>query len=417
MPRAQSMDVINDSTTMTSRIDTMLLGVREDWDSSPEIKWNPGDPLYKHPSDRNAVYDEGNPEWGGAATVIGNNQCARRMVELFDDGERYEHMRCEECLVSWSGAEAKCWCCGQVRATVSSMRADQIYHGNYIRYMREMYRTPDDIRTAVRTQRRQHEFTVEIEYDIDLDRYRITGRYRGGHAVMVVETSEMARETGDEVRRQIIERLGGYLRVPADVIQAYGRIERQPDDPGPIYFNHDVETFGFRPDAAAAEDLVTYSNRDVELTRAWFTEVSSPQVVNVSNIDVHSWLRDEMRNLVREADDEFMRQALWGDGNPITYPRAIQRYEPPAPQGGIRAALMTMDEASARIERPSMAEALGFLAQPASIDELDRSDTIAIPSEIPTATPPMPEPLAVGEQFAQSVTYRPTVTRSPRVLP
>lgn len=91
MTSAQTMDVLNDSTTLQSRIDTVLAAPDLDW--ANDSGWQPGDPLYDHPWD-----------FGSSST-----QYVRYMVETIDDPEPL--MRCETCDVDWSGDEA-CWLCG-----------------------------------------------------------------------------------------------------------------------------------------------------------------------------------------------------------------------------------------------------------------------------------------------------------------
>lgn len=87
MTRARTVDVLNDSTTLQSRIDTVLAAPDLDW--SNDSGWQPGDPLYEHP-------------WN-------HGDYTRRMFEIIYDPER--GMRCDACQVSWSGPEA-CWVCG-----------------------------------------------------------------------------------------------------------------------------------------------------------------------------------------------------------------------------------------------------------------------------------------------------------------
>lgn len=86
MTRAQSVDVVNDSTTMQSRIDTVLATPDLDW--ANDSGWHPGDPLYAWP---------------------GNY--VRPLFEVLDEAEPY--VRCEPCGVSWgrAGGDA-CWNCG-----------------------------------------------------------------------------------------------------------------------------------------------------------------------------------------------------------------------------------------------------------------------------------------------------------------
>lgn len=113
MTRAQSMDVINDSTTLQSRIDTVLAAPIMEWDNSDEIQWQPGDPVYPHPSVREDFYVQ-NDEDGDVYWFSGGNY-VRRMYDLIYDyhTDRMEAtMGCQKCLVSGALNELECWNCG-----------------------------------------------------------------------------------------------------------------------------------------------------------------------------------------------------------------------------------------------------------------------------------------------------------------
>lgn len=87
MTRAQTMDVVNDSTTVQSRIDTVLAG-GDDYDWSPDIEWYPGDPLYDAPTGASQFFPD------------------THEVPWFP-----RTMRCLTCETWWADAEA-CWLCG-----------------------------------------------------------------------------------------------------------------------------------------------------------------------------------------------------------------------------------------------------------------------------------------------------------------
>lgn len=94
MTRAQTVDVLNDSTTVQSRIDTVLAAPDLDW--SNDSGWQPGDPLYDRPN----PYLRYGDQW------------VRPLIQLIEDGAEWgDYARCEACQVSWSGPEA-CWLCG-----------------------------------------------------------------------------------------------------------------------------------------------------------------------------------------------------------------------------------------------------------------------------------------------------------------
>lgn len=114
MTRAQAMDVVNDSTTMQSRIDAVLAAPIMEWDHSPEIKWQPGDPLYQHPHLRTDIHtlvdSDGDEIWFQGGNFV------RRMYDVIDDyaTERMAGtMGCQTCLVSGDLNELECWNCGK----------------------------------------------------------------------------------------------------------------------------------------------------------------------------------------------------------------------------------------------------------------------------------------------------------------
>lgn len=89
MTRAQTTEVLNDTTSVQSRIDTVLSTPVLDW--ANDSGWHPGDPLYDYP----------NPTRG--------EQYTRRMLEVIDTDDYW--MRCEPCQVSWGSGDT-CWNCG-----------------------------------------------------------------------------------------------------------------------------------------------------------------------------------------------------------------------------------------------------------------------------------------------------------------
>jgi hypothetical protein len=80
-------EILNDSTSVQSRIDTVLATPELDWTN--ESAWFPGDPLYSSPG------------------------CTPR--HMFDLIEQWTApARCEPCQVRWSG-DTPCWVCGEPR--------------------------------------------------------------------------------------------------------------------------------------------------------------------------------------------------------------------------------------------------------------------------------------------------------------
>lgn len=146
MTRAQSMEVINDSTTLQSRIDAVLAAPIMEWDHSPDIGWQPGDPLWPHPKDRmDEVQDWSSPVlemphgWLYSRAQSGDaGNCPRWMMEIVglddyfvghdDDGNAvwgvtFNHddtmdsslyyVDCDDCLVGIGDEETNCWVCGK----------------------------------------------------------------------------------------------------------------------------------------------------------------------------------------------------------------------------------------------------------------------------------------------------------------
>ena len=153
MSRAQAIDVINDATTMQSRIDAVLMGVPDEWDYSPDIQWQPGDPLWPHPHSRyDEVLDFSSPARTSSPVFTdddvspqtyddeagGGGNYVRPMLEivgLYDhytganengdaqyvmgfgydptnDGYSY-YVDCDDCQVGVGYDERDCWNCGQ----------------------------------------------------------------------------------------------------------------------------------------------------------------------------------------------------------------------------------------------------------------------------------------------------------------
>jgi hypothetical protein len=85
--RNDSIEALNDATTTTSRIDTVLAG-QEGLDVDPDITWVPGDPLFDQPYDND-----------------------------YAGHYREPVARCSTCNVNWKGEEP-CWVCGEQRPHV-----------------------------------------------------------------------------------------------------------------------------------------------------------------------------------------------------------------------------------------------------------------------------------------------------------
>lgn len=153
------MEVINDSTTMQSRIDAVLAAPIMEWDFSPDIQWQPGDPLWKHPDERSdEVIDYSGPAlqmphgWYASRPDVGGGNCPRYMLEIvgYDDyfagtdrdgNVTYEpyfghddtmdgalHLvDCDDCMVGLGDDEVNCWVCGKrvLMETKAAIRAEQ----------------------------------------------------------------------------------------------------------------------------------------------------------------------------------------------------------------------------------------------------------------------------------------------------
>ena len=124
MTRAQTMDVVNDSTSIQSRIDAVLGSADSDYDWSPDIKWWPGDPLYPHPRRRGAEWYSyespvlETPHGYSPAGFGGGGNCVRHMVDAFDLEDEFDLFfsaigDCRDCEVGIGWAEVDCWNCGK----------------------------------------------------------------------------------------------------------------------------------------------------------------------------------------------------------------------------------------------------------------------------------------------------------------
>jgi hypothetical protein len=105
--RNDSIEVLNDATTATSRIDTVLAG-QEGLDVDPDITWVPGDPLFDQPYDND---------------YAGNY--------------REPVSRCRTCDVNWQGDEP-CWICGEEKPLVYGMFTESYSIWDLITSMEEV---------------------------------------------------------------------------------------------------------------------------------------------------------------------------------------------------------------------------------------------------------------------------------------
>lgn len=149
------MAVVNDATTMQSRIDAVLAAPIMEWDYSPEIQWQPGDPIWKHPDERtDEVIDFAGPAlemphgWCASRPEQGGGNCPRYMLEIIGlddfftgnddngnamydtvfgsddtmDGSDYL-VDCEDCMVGIGNEEVHCWNCGERVLMISKMES------------------------------------------------------------------------------------------------------------------------------------------------------------------------------------------------------------------------------------------------------------------------------------------------------
>lgn len=196
MTRAQTMDVINDSTTIQSRIDAVLADPTLQWDYSPDIQWQPGDPLWPHPSERRSEeINFSSPVlqqphgWAYSMSERGGGNHVRPMFEIIGlddyfggyddegdvvletwfspddtmDGSMYL-VDCDDCLVGIGDDEVNCWNCGRRvrmeskndeaaecrRQAAESIRADWGEWGEWLNRMSpERYYSPQDDRLII----------------------------------------------------------------------------------------------------------------------------------------------------------------------------------------------------------------------------------------------------------------------------
>lgn len=184
MTRARAMDVMNDATTMQIDIDAMLRRQDDQLDWSPEIDWQPGDPLYEHPYMRDFVYVRHGEEtsevitrgefwdldWRTQLLYEGYGpQWVRPMAELFENDDTMEsdyRMRCQPCGVNWHGDEP-CWNCGEARAYLGNVLVNPHTFSDQDNQMRGWYsNTMHDILQEEWNQVRAH-FNLGPSGDIE----------------------------------------------------------------------------------------------------------------------------------------------------------------------------------------------------------------------------------------------------------
>lgn len=164
------MEVINDSTTMQSRIDAVLAAPIMEWDFSPDIQWQPGDPLWKHPDERSdEVIDYSGPAlqmphgWYASRPDVGGGNCPRYIFEIvgYDDyftgnddqgnaqySEYFGHddtmdgaihlVDCDDCQVGLGDDEVNCWVCGK-RVLMESKKALKLEQAQAMERQTQIY--------------------------------------------------------------------------------------------------------------------------------------------------------------------------------------------------------------------------------------------------------------------------------------
>lgn len=96
---ATTTEILNDTTSIQSRIDTVLTAEDHQLGWAADVDWMPGDPV--HPR-----------EW--------QSHCIRPMFEELEQWAA--EARCEPCQVRWRGPDP-CWVCGELRPHPTMERA------------------------------------------------------------------------------------------------------------------------------------------------------------------------------------------------------------------------------------------------------------------------------------------------------
>lgn len=137
--RIKSADVLNEADRYERVLNHQIFVMEQEnllWGYREDISWLPGDFLYPHPEGNYSVCGGGDDcdplvsrryddvelrnctqrryyYWDRDPDDNYEGNCVRRMVELFDDGDRYPAiLKCKSCEVSWVGPEP-CFVCGE----------------------------------------------------------------------------------------------------------------------------------------------------------------------------------------------------------------------------------------------------------------------------------------------------------------
>lgn len=108
--RTQSANVLNEADRFERILNFQLFVMEQEtklYGYNPDTDWSPGTPLYPNPRTHFRPGSEDEELEG----YYGN--CPRPIIQLLDDGDYYQGMKCQDCDVSWGRDETTCWMCGR----------------------------------------------------------------------------------------------------------------------------------------------------------------------------------------------------------------------------------------------------------------------------------------------------------------
>jgi hypothetical protein len=317
MTRAQAMDVINDSTTIQSRIDAVLAAPILEWDHSPEINWQPGYPLYKYGEGghvRNMIELLGVEFWETGEWDTEKKRPIREVRIWHDDAfdGDMSFVDCVDCLVGVGDEEHHCWNCGKFLFIQSraEIRAEQ--EKKHLQHIAKMWRE------AYETVPVEDQIISHDGYEIPYDKIRWMADFARSNTnqsvrVCLRDDSMTAFRDFDIHADPVIPPTLVFQR---DEVFALERMvfadmrRRQMLELRPIYYTSappswDSSTGLLQGFQAPSRDYISYTESDV---------------------DVVTFIYNDMRSMLWGEINREFRNALWGDGL-----RELEPFEPHRP--------------------------------------------------------------------------------------
>lgn len=196
LTNANSADVLDSADAFEDKLNWMLFAQEQDARLFAPRKhakdWVPGDPMYRHPM------------W----LPDGQGNCPRYMFQEFylDEGlsaEAHFRIRCVDCGVGWTG-DGPCWECGKdcgpefEKFRMPSLRFDAVTERNRVfmeRVTNSRIHTPMELLDQP---------VVQVECDIETNRYRITTTRGDDVQVMYIDRETMLEIPAVQLSRAVL---------------------------------------------------------------------------------------------------------------------------------------------------------------------------------------------------------------------